>query len=80
MQNMDDEDRRAVLGEVLMDELKAIREYLEDIPVIKRDVKQLKIDVDELKADMKVIKVVATDHNYQLQNHETRISHLEAAS
>ena len=37
MQNLSDKERKGVLGEVLMDELKAIREYVEDIPAIKKD-------------------------------------------
>ncbi len=53
---MDDETRREVLGEALLDEFKAIREYLEDIPTIKAEVRALRVDVDELKSDVKVIK------------------------
>ncbi len=80
MQNLDDEDRKAVLGEVLMDELKIIREYLEDIPVIKQDVKQLKQDIDELKSDMKAVKVIAKDHSKHLGSHEIRLTRLETTA
>lgn len=34
MQSLSDEERREVLGEVLADELKAIHEYVRDIPLI----------------------------------------------
>lgn len=54
--------RKEVLGEVLMDELKAIREYVQDIPVIKQDVAEIKQDVAVLKTDVKAIKAVVREH------------------
>ncbi len=80
MHDMGDEDRKQILGKVLMDELKAIREYLENIPAIKSDVQELKVDVEELKSDVKVIKAAVTDQSKQLANHETRITVLENAA
>ncbi|OVE79310.1 hypothetical protein BVY00_00580 [bacterium G20] len=68
---MDDEMRKEVLGEVLMDELKAIREYVEDIPAIKRDVNTIKNYVDELKTDVKAIKAIAKEHEQRITNLET---------
>ena len=47
MHDMSDEDRREVLGEALMHELKAIREYVEDVPAIKKNVQILKEDIGE---------------------------------
>ncbi|MCW2933296.1 MAG: hypothetical protein JWM19_4258 [Actinomycetia bacterium] len=38
MQSLDDGERRAVLGEVLADELKAIAEYVKDMPLIMKKV------------------------------------------
>jgi uncharacterized protein (UPF0335 family) len=52
MQSLDDGERKAVFGEVLLDELKAIREYVSDIPAMKRDIAVLKTDVSELKSDV----------------------------
>jgi hypothetical protein len=69
---MDDEMRKEVLGETLMGKLKAIREYVQDIPAIKQDVSIIKGDVEELKTDMKAVKMV-------LKNHEQRITNLETA-
>lgn len=62
-----------------MDELKIIREYLEDLMPIKQDVAILKQDMAEVKSDIKIIKAVLTDHSHQIQNHEVRITRLEAA-
>lgn len=42
MQSLNDDERRQVLGEVLMDELKAIREYVQDIPLIKQEIREIK--------------------------------------
>lgn len=73
MQSLDDDERKLVLGEVLADELKAIHEYVKDIPDIKRDVavlkadvNALKADVQELKFDMKAARAVIKDHSRQL--------------
>lgn len=78
MQHMDDETRREVLGEVLMDELKVIREYLEDVPVIKQKVTKLEVDVEEFKSDMKIVKAAVTDHSYELKQRSVRVDALEA--
>lgn len=80
MHDLSDDERKQVLGEVLMDELKAIREYVQDVPAIKADVAQLKEDVAELKSDMKVVKAAVTDHSHVQQKLVARISHLEAAA
>lgn len=42
MQSLSDHEKLEVLGEVLMDELRAIREYVQDIPIMKRDIRDLK--------------------------------------
>lgn len=64
--------RKEVLSEVLMDELKAIREFVEDIPVIKQKVTKIEVDMGEVKTDLKAVKAV-------LKNHEQRITNLETA-
>ena len=63
--------RKEVLGDVLMDELKVIREYVQDIPAIKQDVNTIKTDVGELKTDVKAIKAVVKDHEQRIINLET---------
>jgi len=83
MQHLSDDDHKAALGEVLLDELKIIREYLEavleDTPVIKRKVTKLEEDMTEVKGDIKVIKAAVTDQGRQVKNHEVRVTRLEAA-
>lgn len=74
MISLNDEERREVLGEILMDELKAIHECVADIPVIKADIAMLKEDVSELKDDMKVVKVVLRDHEKDIRYLKTKVA------
>lgn len=77
MHDMSDEDRREVLGEALMHELKAIREYVEDVPAIKKNVQILKEDVEELKFDTKVVKAAVTDLSTTVKKHDKDIAYLK---
>ena len=79
MQDLTDDERKAVLGNVLMDELKVIREYLQDIPEIKQRVTHIEGDVSKLKEDMQIIKAAVVDQSKQLNDHEHRIGDLETA-
>jgi hypothetical protein len=78
MQDLTDDDRKQVLGEVLMDEFRVIREMLGDLPT-RTEFNQLKERVDEIGGDVEVIKLAVTDQSRQLKNHEHRITALEAA-
>jgi len=77
MQELDDDGRKDILGEALMDELKVIREYLADIPIIKQTLAKVEARLEQLEADMVVIKAIAKEHSVQLDNHEVRIRKLE---
>lgn len=80
VQDMDDKTRLALLGEVFMDELKVIREYLEDIPAMKKRLESVDQRLANVEADVHVIKMVVTDHSRQLNNHEMRLRRLETKS
>ena len=67
MQSLNDNERKEVLGEVLADELKVIKEYVKDLPYIERKVGILEKDMQEAKSDIKVIKAVLTDIGRQQQ-------------
>ena len=69
---MDDEMRKEVLGEVLMNELKAIREYVKEVPNIKKTVDQIDTNLEEVQTNVKAIFAV-------VKNHEQRITDLETA-
>ncbi len=76
MQDLSDEDRRDVLGEVLMDELKAIREGIANLPT-RQEFNALQDVVDELSGDMKVVKAAVTDQSSVLKDYGSRITALE---
>jgi len=76
MQDLSDDDRKLVLGEVLMDELKALREGIANLPT-RIEFKVLQDDVAQLKTDMKIVKAVLTDQGWQVADHERRIKRLE---
>lgn len=87
MQDLTDNERKQVLGEVLSDQLKAILEYVQNVPAIKKDVARLKEDVTEVKADIKIIKAAVTDISKEQKQQdarhdqtEVRLSALEAAA
>jgi hypothetical protein len=67
MLNMDDDTRKDVLGEAIMDELKAIREYVEDIPEIKKDIKDLQVRATRVEEGMNVIKAVVREHESDIR-------------
>ena len=58
MQGLDDDEKREVLGEVLADELRSIREYVEDVPKVKEEVHQVHAKVDDIDDRLRVIEAV----------------------
>jgi acylphosphatase len=71
MQDLTDDERKQVLGEVLMDELKAIREGISVLPT-RQEFSVLQDDVTELKADMKVVKAAITDIGNKQKQQDAR--------
>lgn len=64
---MDDRHRKEVLGEVLADELKAIHEYVQEIPAIRIKVDHIDERLKIVEIDVKAIKSVARLHNQDIQ-------------
>lgn len=69
--------RKEALGEVLMDELKAIREYVQDVPIIKKTVEQIDHRLGTVEADVKTIKAVVTDQSRELKEHQSKLNILK---
>lgn len=67
MQSLNDDERKQVLGEVLADELKVIREYVEDVPKVKEEVHEVHSKVDEINGRLTVIEAVVKDHESDLR-------------
>jgi chromosome segregation ATPase len=76
---MGDKDYSAALLEEIRAQNKAVLEYVGELPGIKKDMAELKEDVAVLKSDMTVVKAASTDISHQLDDHEHRITRLEAA-
>lgn len=73
---MDDETRKLVLGEALMDELKAIREYVEDVPVIKQQINKVSNDLDEIKDKLVVVNAVVRDHESDIKHLKQKVGQM----
>lgn len=78
MQGLSDDERKQVLGEVLFDELKAIRESLDDVPK-RTEFNELKEKIDEMGADVAVIKLAVKDVSRTVNQHDREINILKTA-
>lgn len=79
MQDLTDDERKQVLGEVLMDELKALREGISALPT-RQEFRELVDKVDKLSDDTDIVKPLVKDQGKQLDNHEERLVVLERAA
>ncbi len=67
MQSLSDDERRAVLGEVLFDELKLIREYVQEIPDIKEDLREVKERLTKVERIIRIHEVDVRQIRQHLQ-------------
>lgn len=67
MKSLSDDERKEVLGEVLADELKAINEYVKDIPKVKEEVHQVLATVDDLNERLTVMEHVIKSHEVDIR-------------
>ena len=67
MQSLNDDERKEVLGEVLADELKAIGEYVKDIPKVKEEVHQVHATVDDINDRLGVLGHVLKEHEQDIR-------------
>ena len=74
-----DENYMAVLLEEIRDQNKAVLEAVSDMQKQVAYIPEMRDDIKELKSDMKVVKAAISDVSNELEDHEHRISHLEAA-
>jgi hypothetical protein len=87
MHHIDDDTRKEVLGEAAMDELKVIREYVQDVPKIRAELADLRTDVAAIdqrlisvEADVKIVKASVTGRDEEVQELDGRVSRLEEAA
>lgn len=74
MQNLNDDERKEVLGEVLADELKAIKEYVQDVPLVKQELHQVKATVDDISDRLSVIEHVVKDHETEIKSLKRKVA------
>ena len=66
--------------EHMNDQFTRVLEAVGDMQEKVDKIPQMQEDVGELKQDMKVVKAAVTDTSRQVNNHEHRITRLEAAA
>ena len=76
---MGKKDYQTVLIEQLVDQNKAILEYVSDVPAMAARLERVEQDVSELEQDMKIVKAAVTDVSQQVANHGRHITRLHAA-
>jgi len=76
VQDMRDDERQQVLSEILMDELKAIREGIANLPT-RQEFADLKDEVGDIKSDVKVIKAVVTEYSEDVADLKKRVTRIE---
>ncbi|HVU59559.1 MAG TPA: hypothetical protein VHC98_01845 [Candidatus Saccharimonadales bacterium] len=74
MQSLNDDERQQVLGEVLADELKAILEYVKDVPHISQELHQVHAAVNEISDRLAVVERVVKEHEADIKH----LKHLAA--
>ena len=67
MQSLDDDEQKQVLGEVLADELRAISEYVKDVPRIGQELHQAHATINEISDRLTIIEHVARDHEAEIR-------------
>jgi hypothetical protein len=72
------DDHVAVLLEDMNSKFDVVIESVSGLASGVKELKQLIPDVTELKSDVKVIKAAVTDQTTQLNDHENRITAIEA--
>lgn len=67
MQSLNDNERKEVLGEVLADELKAILEYVKDVPAMQNEVHQVHAIVNDINDRLSVLEHVVKEHESDIK-------------
>jgi SMC interacting uncharacterized protein involved in chromosome segregation len=73
------DDYTGHLLEQLLDQNKAILEYVAEVPRMSKKLDVIGDKVEKLEQDMQVVKAAVTDLSNHQANHERRITRLKAA-
>lgn len=77
MIDLTDDERREALGELLMDELKAIREGIDQLNGLPTQVQVVDTRLSSVEGDVTVIKAAVTDISKHVHEHEKDIRYLK---
>ena len=72
MHDLTDDERRDVLGELLLDEFKVIRKRLDDLPAIAQELHLVHGVVDDISDKILVIEAVVREHEKDLRKLKRR--------
>lgn len=75
-----DDNYLGVLLEEIRDQNRAVLEAVGDMQKNVAKIPGIESDIHELKQDMKIVKAAVTDLSHQVNDHEHRITRLEATS
>jgi hypothetical protein len=67
MQSLNDDERNAVLGDILSDELKAILEYVKEVPALQQELHQVHAAVNDISDRLHVIEHVVKEHESEIR-------------
>ena len=74
MQSLSDDERKAVLGEVLSDELKTILEYVKEVPAMQQELHQVHAAVNDMSDRLNVIEHVVRDHEAAIMSLKHKVA------
>lgn len=72
MQSLNDNERKAVLGEVLADELKAILEYVKNVPAMQEELHQVHATVNDISDRLNVLEHIVKEHESEIKQLQRR--------
>jgi len=73
MQSLSDDERMAVLGDV-SDDLKAILEYVKEVPVLRQELHQVHAAVNDISERLHVIEYVVKEHESDINQLKRRVA------
>lgn len=71
MESLSEDEFRQVMGEVMADQLKAILEYVSEIPAIKQRLDSIEARLDSLEAEFKPLKALTLQIDQKLRDSGT---------
>jgi ubiquinone biosynthesis protein UbiJ len=68
MQSLNNDERKEVLGETLADELRAILEYVHEVPAMAQEIHQVRATTEDTNHRLRVLEQVVKVHESDIRN------------